>query len=321
MHVLTAGKGVVMMATGASNTLYSGRAAPVSMRFFYAFLFYGWGAAVRKAAGMSVHMFEHPIHLSPFKSVMVVYKLVQEGMNMSNISAPIRALSFNQTRFNMIDRDGQLWLTSSEIAQALGYVSEKSISNLYARNKDEFTTSMSEVIELMTSGNYQKSVRIFSLRGAHLIGMFARTAIAKDFRKWVLDVLEHEGQAGGAVPLLPDCGVSPVWSRVEVSQMNLTSLCSCMVMLAGFWHQYGGVFEVLNGRVASSVNGFVQDGAFNVRLLAQEHQLDVPDVVYARGFPFDGEYEAQKRYFVERGKRKACLVVETCVKTRGVVDE
>lgn len=31
-------------------------------------------------------------------------------------------------------------------------------------------------------------VRIFSLRGCHLLAMLARTAIAKQFRVWVLKV-------------------------------------------------------------------------------------------------------------------------------------
>ncbi|WP_430231424.1 ORF6C domain-containing protein [Nitrosomonas communis] len=37
-------------------------------------------------------------------------------------------------------------------------------------------------------------MRIFSLRGAHLIAMFAKTEIAKEFRKWALDsdILERE---------------------------------------------------------------------------------------------------------------------------------
>lgn len=42
--------------------------------------------------------------------------------------------------------------------------------------------------------NLEKTIRIFSLRGSHLIGMFAKTSIAKEFRKWVLDVLEKEVQ-------------------------------------------------------------------------------------------------------------------------------
>lgn len=48
------------------------------------------------------------------------------------------------------------------------------------------------VINLTTSGNLKRAVRIFSLRGAHLIAMFARTKIAKEFRKWVLNILDKE---------------------------------------------------------------------------------------------------------------------------------
>ena len=51
-----------------------------------------------------------------------------------------------------------------------------------------------------TAGGLQK-VRIFSLRGAHLIAMFARTKIAKTFRKWMLDVLDEEVKNSAA--LLP----------------------------------------------------------------------------------------------------------------------
>ena len=35
-------------------------------------------------------------------------------------------------------------------------------------------------------------MRVFSLRGCHLLGMLARTKVAKEFRHWVLDVLEKE---------------------------------------------------------------------------------------------------------------------------------
>ena len=103
------------------------------------------------------------------------------------------ALSFNEVKFNpIVQCDGQIWLSSGELAQALDYKSVKSVSNLYNSNKDEFSESMTQVIESVTSGNYKKKSRIFSLRGCHLIAMFARTAIAKQFRKWVLDVLDKE---------------------------------------------------------------------------------------------------------------------------------
>ena len=105
------------------------------------------------------------------------------------------ALSFNDVDLTPIDNgDGQIWLTSSELAKALGYKSSKSITNLYNANTHEFTDSMTLVIESVTkgfgSGNSKKPVRIFSLRGCHLIGMFARTKIAQDFRIWVLNILD-----------------------------------------------------------------------------------------------------------------------------------
>lgn len=104
----------------------------------------------------------------------------------------MKALTFKNTQLNIVDHYNQIWLSAADIAQALEYASDKSITNLYSRNADEFTNDMTEVIKVMTSGNYQKTVRIFSLRGAHLIAMFSRTKVAKEFRKWVLDVLDKE---------------------------------------------------------------------------------------------------------------------------------
>ncbi|OWF76982.1 hypothetical protein B4900_17835 [Yersinia rohdei] len=35
-------------------------------------------------------------------------------------------------------------------------------------------------------------VRCFSLRGAHLVAMFADTPVAKEFRRWALDVMDRD---------------------------------------------------------------------------------------------------------------------------------
>ena len=43
-----------------------------------------------------------------------------------------------------------IWLTSADVAKALGYASSKSVSTIYSRNSDEFTSSMSMVIKMMT---------------------------------------------------------------------------------------------------------------------------------------------------------------------------
>lgn len=109
------------------------------------------------------------------------------------------SLSFNAIQFHPIQQnDDQIWITSSELAQALGYSRSDKITQIYNRNTDEFTQGMTLTLNLRVkgfgNGNTEKETRIFSLRGAHLIAMFARTAIAKEFRKWVLDILERESK-------------------------------------------------------------------------------------------------------------------------------
>lgn len=106
------------------------------------------------------------------------------------------ALSFNDVNFSPVQRDGQIWLSSGELATALGYKSADSVSRIFDRNSDEFTNSMTLTVNLTVSNKnnelQQAKTRIFSLRGCHLIAMLSRTAIAKQFRKWVLDILDRE---------------------------------------------------------------------------------------------------------------------------------
>ena len=101
-------------------------------------------------------------------------------------------LSFHDHQFSAINRNNQIWLSSKDIAVALGYSKTNAITHIYNTNTDEFTPGMTEVVESNTSGNLKARSRIFSLRGAHLIAMFARTQLAKEFRKWVLDILDKE---------------------------------------------------------------------------------------------------------------------------------
>ncbi|WP_225761656.1 Bro-N domain-containing protein [Acinetobacter sp. Marseille-P8610] len=98
------------------------------------------------------------------------------------------ALTFNDVNFSPIQHDQQIWLSSGELAQALGYKQENAVSKIFNRNSDEFTEKMTQIIDNPQLPNL--GMRIFSLRGCHLIAMFARTTVAKQFRKWVLDVLD-----------------------------------------------------------------------------------------------------------------------------------
>lgn len=100
------------------------------------------------------------------------------------------SLSFHNVDFDITDIHGQPWLRLPQIGVALGYANPYKVQQVFDRNADEFTDSMTQVIELPTAGGKQQ-VRVFSLRGCHLLGMLARTKVAKEFRRWVLDVLEE----------------------------------------------------------------------------------------------------------------------------------
>lgn len=107
-------------------------------------------------------------------------------------SAP--ALIFNDTKFRITTRTGQPWLRGAQIAEALGYSQANRVADIYNRHAAEFTDTMTAVVKLKTKGGDQE-VRIFSLRGAHLLGMFARTEKAAEFRRWILDILDNEIEA------------------------------------------------------------------------------------------------------------------------------
>lgn len=101
------------------------------------------------------------------------------------------ALTFNDVQFDVISQNSQPWVRGIQIGYALHYKNPaQAIANLYNAHADEFTPAMTTVVTLPTEGGPQET-RIFSLRGCHLLAMFARTPVAKQFRRWVLDVLDR----------------------------------------------------------------------------------------------------------------------------------
>lgn len=103
----------------------------------------------------------------------------------------MNALIFQSATLNPIrQNDGQIWITAAELSKALDYKQSDATTKIYNRNSEEFTSCMTQLVESPHTPNL--GVRIFSLRGAHLIAMFARTPVAKEFRKWVLDVIEKK---------------------------------------------------------------------------------------------------------------------------------
>lgn len=103
------------------------------------------------------------------------------------------SLTFHETTFNIVECDQQAWITSRELGQALGYARDDAVNKIYERNLDEFSYQMTRNVKMTLQGQ-QREVRVFSLRGCHLIAMFAKTTVAKEFRKWVLDILDRDVQ-------------------------------------------------------------------------------------------------------------------------------
>lgn len=100
-------------------------------------------------------------------------------------------LTFNGVTLSPVTHQNSLWIRSAELARALGYADESIVGRIYQRNADEFFSDMTQLIEIPDSVNLTVPTRIFSLRGCHLVAMFSRTKVAKDFRKWVLNVLDN----------------------------------------------------------------------------------------------------------------------------------
>lgn len=105
-------------------------------------------------------------------------------------------VKFQEKELNTYDLNGQVALSSVDLAKGLGYADESAVTRIYNRHADEFTTDMTQTVNLTVkgfgNGNSVKPVRIFSSRGCYLVAMFAKTPFAKAFRKWVLDVLDKK---------------------------------------------------------------------------------------------------------------------------------
>lgn len=109
----------------------------------------------------------------------------------------------------VIHHANQKWLTAEQVGLALGYATNEartSTIRLYSRHADEFTDADTGVVKLTTPGGMQKQ-RIFSATGCQLLGFFANTARAKQFRQWAKTVLAQ--QTVTPQPPIPDATPTP----------------------------------------------------------------------------------------------------------------
>lgn len=171
------------------------------------------------------------------------------------------ALTFNDVILSPITYQNCLWIRAAELARALGYSDTRKITHLYERNADEFTPEMTQVIEISdvpemgTLENLRRKARIFSLRGCHLVAMFARTPVAKAFRRWVLDVLDKldaEQRAASPSPTPDDfTGTLSITPSTTEDRKPLRALVGSWAQVSGLpfaacWNQLKAAFNLAN---------------------------------------------------------------------------
>lgn len=167
------------------------------------------------------------------------------------------ALTFNDVTLSPISHQNNLWIRAVELAHALGYAQENSVSRIYRSNSDEFTPDMTQVIEIFDGADSALSTkaRIFSLRGCHLVAMFARTPVAKAFRRWVLDVLDKldaEQRAALSSPTPDDfTGTLSITPSTTEDRKPLRALVGTWAQVSGLpfaacWNQLKAAFNLAN---------------------------------------------------------------------------
>lgn len=167
------------------------------------------------------------------------------------------ALTFNDVTLSPISHQNNLWIRAVELAHALGYAQENSVSRIYRSNSDEFTPDMTQVIEIFDGADSALSTkaRIFSLRGCHLVAMFARTPVAKAFRRWVLDVLDKldaEQRAASSSPTPDDfTGTLSITPSTTEDRKPLRALVGSWAQVSGLpfaacWNQLKAAFNLAN---------------------------------------------------------------------------
>ncbi|HCD8046934.1 TPA: hypothetical protein ND657_000126 [Enterobacter hormaechei] len=167
--------------------------------------------------------------------------------------------NFQGFAFNPVTEGGAIWFTSTKLAKALGYKKTDAISQIYARNADEFSESMSLTLNMKVNGINNslrnKSVRVYSLRGAHLVAMFASTPKAKDFRRWALDILDREVKD------------SPI--AKQFSDEELVSLCYLQLWMEKSQQISKKLYPAMR-ELGSELSGKLRDIAHETRYMTDE---------------------------------------------------
>lgn len=201
---------------------------------------------------------------------------------MSNLISPAVSgfITFENTDLRIIDRDGCVWLTGADLSRALGYAKTTKVTDLYNRNKHEFSEGMTALVtldanEINSIPNMGASkvgpgkTRVYSSRGCHLIAMLSRTEKAGIFRRWVLDVLENLNQK----PVAPQ-HITNGQARLirENFRQNVFEKASELLVTTDFSESQRIINAEVEKRVTERMELLTADRHSGVRILTESNE-------------------------------------------------
>ena len=217
-------------------------------------------------------------------------------------------ITFHDKKLTVKDINGHIWLSAPDISAALGYKNADQVGKIYNRYKDEFTSDMSQTVELTVSGNLTKKVRVFSSRGCHLIAMFSKTPVAKEFRKWVLDVLDklNTPQQPDLIPVssytrrLPSAPREIVLSEKARSEIGGIVKKCCAVAIKDALKELVSVLDKNAPQISVFDERFepAEREAYNAILAYGKHMKDkgmTIGVLEAKDYILSGRYEKERK--------------------------
>ena len=107
----------------------------------------------------------------------------------------MKTLTFQNTQINVTSSNGEDWVRGITIFDSLGCKTPKQSLGNFCKTHWEELESLGAIkkMKVKTNGGTQECVML-NRKGAWVAGMVSRTEKAKEFRKWVLDVLEKKAK-------------------------------------------------------------------------------------------------------------------------------
>lgn len=109
----------------------------------------------------------------------------------------IKSANFNGITCNFHSKENEVYMTSEQLAQCLGYSDKRAVSKVVDRNDYLKNDEFSSVVKVTTDKYGDRDTRIFTEDGIYEVTMLAKTEKAKEFRSWVRTILKslRKGEA------------------------------------------------------------------------------------------------------------------------------